>query len=84
MNFADSFQTLDSLKVGKKNFVFYNISKLHDKYPAIQKLPKSKKILIENLLRLEDGKDVNQLSIAIAEPRKGCRHRQITRYPQLA
>ena len=60
MNFADSFQTLDSLKVGEKNFVFYNISKLHDKYPAIQKLPKSKKILIENLLRLEDGKDVNQ------------------------
>lgn len=60
MNFADSFQTLDSLKVGEKNFVFYNISKLHDRYPAIQKLPKSKKILIENLLRLEDGKDVNQ------------------------
>ena len=60
MNFSDSFQTLDSLIVGEKNFVFYNISKLHDKYPAIQKLPKSKKILIENLLRLEDGKDVNK------------------------
>ena len=29
-------------------------------FPAIQKLPKSKKILIENLLRLEDGKDVNK------------------------
>ena len=60
MNFSDSFQTLDSLKIGEKQFVFYNISKLHDKYPAIQKLPKSKKILIENLLRLEDGKDVNK------------------------
>ena len=60
MNFSDSFQTLDSLKIGEKKFVFYNISKLHDKYPAIQKLPKSKKILIENLLRLEDGKDVNK------------------------
>ena len=60
MKSIDSFGTLDSLKLGEKKFIFYNISKLHDRYPAIQKLPKSKKILIENLLRLEDGKDVNQ------------------------
>ncbi len=60
MNSLDSFQTLDSLKIGSKNFAFYNISKLNDQYPNIQRLPKSKKILIENLLRLEDGKDVNK------------------------
>ena len=60
MNSLDSFQTLDSLNVGGKEYAFYNIAKLHEKYPAIQKLPKSKKILIENLLRLEDGKDVNK------------------------
>ena len=60
MNSIDSFQTLDSLNVGGKEYAFYNIAKLHDKFPAIQKLPKSKKILIENLLRLEDGKDVNK------------------------
>ena len=60
MNSLDSFQTLDSLNVGGKEYVFYNIAKLHEKFPAIQKLPKSKKILIENLLRLEDGKDVNK------------------------
>jgi len=60
MNSLDSFQTLDSLKIGSKNFAFYNISKLNDQYPHIRKLPKSKKILIENLLRLEDGKDVNK------------------------
>ena len=60
MNSLDSFQTLDSLKIGNKNFAFYNISKLNDQYPNIRKLPKSKKILIENLLRLEDGKDVNK------------------------
>ena len=60
MNSLDSFQTLDSLKIGSKNFAFYNISKLDDQYPNIRKLPKSKKILIENLLRLEDGKDVNK------------------------
>jgi aconitate hydratase len=60
MNSLDSFHTLDSFKIGSKNFAFYNISKLDDQYPNIQKLPKSKKILIENLLRLEDGKDVNK------------------------
>ena len=60
MDSLDSFQTLDSLKIGNKNFAFYNISKLNDQYPNIRKLPKSKKILIENLLRLEDGKDVNK------------------------
>ena len=60
MNSLDSFQTLDSLKIGNKNFAFFNISKLNDQYPNIRKLPKSKKILIENLLRLEDGKDVNK------------------------
>ena len=60
MNSLDSFQTLDSLKIGDKNFAFHNISKLNDQYPNIRKLPKSKKILIENLLRLEDGKDVNK------------------------
>ena len=60
MNSLDSFQTLDSLEIGSKNFAFYNISKLDDQYPNIRKLPKSKKILIENLLRLEDGKDVNK------------------------
>ena len=45
MKSIDSFGTLDSLKLGEKKFIFYNISKLHDKYPAIQKLPKSKKYL---------------------------------------
>ena len=60
MNSLDSFQILDSLKIGNKNFAFYNISKLNYQYPNIRKLPKSKKILIENLLRLEDGKDVNK------------------------
>ena len=38
----------------------FNLSKLEDSFPKIKNLPKSKKILIENLLRLEDGKDVNK------------------------
>ncbi|GIR17096.1 MAG: aconitate hydratase A [Pelagibacteraceae bacterium] len=44
----------------EKQYNFYNLSKLEDNFPKIKNVPKSKKILIENLLRLEDGKDVNK------------------------
>ena len=76
MNSLDSFQTLDALKIGNKNFAFYNISKLNDQYPNIRKLPKSKKILIENLSRLEDGKDVNKDLIDLHKKTKEIKRKQ--------
>ncbi len=57
---VDSFKTLDQFSNNGKQYNFYNLSKLEDSFPKIKNLPKSKKILIENLLRLEDGKDVNK------------------------
>ncbi len=57
---VDSFETLDQFSNNGKQYNFYNLSKLEDSFPKIKNLPKSKKILIENLLRLEDGKDVNK------------------------
>ena len=57
---VDSFNTLDQLSNNGKQYNFFNLSKLGDSFPKIKNLPKSKKILIENLLRLEDGKDVNK------------------------
>ncbi len=57
---VDSFNTLDQISHNGKEFIFYNLSKLEDNFPKIKNLPKSKKILIENLLRLEDGNDVNK------------------------
>ncbi len=57
---VDSFKTLDQFSNNGKKYIFYNLSKLEDNFPKIKKVPKSKKILIENLLRLEDGKDVNK------------------------
>ena len=47
---VDSFKTLDQFSNNGKDFIFYNLSKLEDKFPKIKNLPKSKKILIENLL----------------------------------
>ena len=57
---VDSFNTLDQFSNNGKQYDFFNLSKLEDSFPKIKNLPKSKKILIENLLRLEDGKDVNK------------------------
>ena len=57
---VDSFNTLDQFSNNGKQYNFFNLSKLGDNFPKIKNLPKSKKILIENLLRLEDGKDVNK------------------------
>ena len=57
---VDSFNTLDQFSNNGKQYSFFNLSKLEDSFPKIKNLPKSKKILIENLLRLEDGKDVNK------------------------
>ena len=56
---VNSFQTLDRFSLNGKEYNFYNLSLLEDEFPKLKTLPKSKKILIENLLRLEDGEDVN-------------------------
>ncbi len=56
---VNSFQILDRFTLNGKEYNFYNLSLLEDEFPKLKTLPKSKKILIENLLRLEDGEDVN-------------------------
>ena len=60
---VDSFQTFDQFSYNEKKYNFYNLTKLENSFPKTKNLPKSKKILIENLLRLEDGKDVNKALI---------------------
>ena len=56
----NSFNTLDKLRVNEKTYYFHNLKKLDSQFSKISKLPKSKKILIENLLRLEDGLNINK------------------------
>ena len=63
MNSINSFNALDSFSVDNEIYHFYNLSKICKEFPKLQKLPKSKKILIENLLRLEDGIDINKALI---------------------
>ena len=63
MNSINSFNALDSFSVDNDIYHFYNLSKIYKEFPKLQKLPKSKKVLIENLLRLEDGIDINKALI---------------------
>ena len=63
MNSINSFNALDSFSVDNDIYHFYNLSKIGKEFPKLQNLPKSKKILIENLLRLEDGIDINKALI---------------------
>lgn len=63
MNSINSFNALDNFSVDNDIYHFYNLSKICKEFPKLQNLPKSKKILIENLLRLEDGIDINKALI---------------------
>ena len=70
----DSLATRDQLRVGDQTYEFFNLRKLNEQH-AIDRLPCSLKILLENLLRYEDGKTVTRDDIealarweAAAEP----------------
>ncbi|HJH09772.1 MAG TPA: aconitate hydratase AcnA [Psychrobacter pasteurii] len=52
---SDIFNVKDSLTVDSKAHAYYSLPKLAEKYPNINKLPYSMKIVLENLLRNEDG-----------------------------
>jgi len=54
---SNSFNALDTLDVGGQSYRYYNLQALTDQYD-LNRLPFSLKILLENLLRKEDGKNV--------------------------
>ncbi|MEQ4574255.1 MAG: aconitase family protein, partial [Gammaproteobacteria bacterium] len=51
---SDSFSTRSQLDVGGKTYAYYSLPKLGQRFD-ISRLPYSMKILLENLLRNEDG-----------------------------
>jgi aconitate hydratase len=59
---TDSFNTQDTLTVGDQHYQYYNLNALSNEYD-IGRLPFSLKILLENLLRKEDGKNVTAADI---------------------
>jgi aconitate hydratase len=59
---SDSFATRDQLVVNGKSHTIYSLAKLGQRY-NLARLPFSMKILLENLLRCEDGISVTKASI---------------------
>ncbi len=55
----DSFQTRDTLEVGGQSYEIFSLRRLGDA-AGVARLPFSLKILLENLLRHEDGKTVTR------------------------
>ncbi len=55
----DSLNTKKTLKVGNDSYSYYSLKAAADKIGDISRLPKSLKVLLENMLRFEDGRSVN-------------------------
>jgi len=54
----DTLSTRATLKVGGKSYDYYSLAAAAAKYGDISRLPFSMKVLLENMLRFEDGKTV--------------------------
>ncbi|MDQ3262431.1 MAG: aconitate hydratase AcnA [Myxococcota bacterium] len=55
---TDTFKTQGQLQVGKESYEIFSLAKLAQQHPEVAKLPYSLKVLLENLLRYEDGRVV--------------------------
>ncbi|WP_296405528.1 aconitate hydratase AcnA [Psychrobacter sp.] len=52
---SDIFNVKDKITIEGKDHAYYSLPKLAEKYPNINRLPYSMKVVLENLLRNEDG-----------------------------
>src|SRR5437868_13576354 len=59
----DSFKTRQTLEVGGSRYTIYSLARLQAAGLDVDRLPYSLKILLENLLRNEDGKAVAEDAI---------------------
>ena len=59
----DSFQTKTRLDVGVDSYQIFSLAALAKQHPQVERLPISLKILLENLLRHEDGRVVEREDI---------------------
>jgi aconitate hydratase len=69
MDFVDSFKCLRPLKVGSKTYAYFSLPAAEKNgLKGISRLPFSLKVLLENLLRNEDGRSVTREEIqAVAQ-----------------
>lgn len=76
----DSFKTLSTLKVGDKEYKIFNINKIN--HPHLHSMPISMKVLLESLLRHEDGKTVHTTDIeSVLSLSQESKSKEISFYP---
>jgi len=56
----DTFKTRSKLTVGASSFDIFSLAALRKQHPRVAELPHSMKVLLENLLRWEDGRVVRK------------------------
>ena len=81
---ANSFGTRDKLNVGSQSFDIHRLERLEKRLSSenMAKLPFSLRILLENLLRNEDGRFVHAEDIkALASWKPGCVEKEIAFMP---
>jgi aconitate hydratase len=80
---TDSFGTKSQLKVGSATYDIYSLNKLAKTNAAVNRLPISLKVLLENLLRHEDGRVVKREHIEkmLAWDPKATPETEISFYP---
>ena len=60
----DSFKARSTLKVGKQEYVIFRLDRLKQAgLPDLTRLPISLRVLLENLLRCEDGRSIRRTDI---------------------
>ena len=70
----DTLNTRSTLTVGGQSYDYYSLAKAAEKYGNIDRLPFSMKVLLENMLRFEDGKTVAPADVqAIVDWQKDAR-----------
>ncbi|NVJ90161.1 MAG: aconitate hydratase AcnA [Methylocystaceae bacterium] len=60
----NSFNTLDRLTHAGKTYSFFSLKKAQTAFKDVDRLPYSLKIVLENLLRFEDGQTVSEKDVA--------------------
>ena len=61
---ANSFSSQGAFKIDNQDYTIFRLAAVQKKYPQVERLPFSLKILLENLLRTEDGLNVRAEDIA--------------------
>ena len=70
----DTLNARSTLTAGGQSYDYYSLAKAAEKYGNIDRLPFSMKVLLENMLRFEDGKTVTQADVqAIVDWQKDAR-----------